>query len=187
MAETKKAKKRGPAKGEGGRPVLLTPELQEEIVTYIEGGSYVETAAAGASLNKDTFYAWLKKGKKESKGIYRNFSDAIRKAIARSELRDVNNIYNAGKTSWQASAWRLERKYPDRWGRKDRTETTVTVKPYVIEDPSGKTVIKLGADELDASEISQQTIAASEETYYSNENIDDKDVNDVTSTHESNE
>ena len=183
----KKAKKRGPDKGEGGRPVLLTPELQAEIVTYIEGGSYVETASAGAGLSKDTFYAWLKRGKKESKGIYRNFSDAIRKAIARSELRDVNNIFNAGKTSWQASAWRLERKYPDRWGRKDRNETTITVKPYVIEAPDGQEVIRLGANELDASEISQQTIAASEETYYSNENIDDKDVNDVTSTHESDE
>ena len=174
----KKAKKSGPAKGEGGRPIILTPELQAEIVTYIEGGSYVETAAAGAGISKDTFYAWLKKGKKESKGIYRDFSDAIIKAIARSELRDINNIYKAGQTSWQASAWRLERKYPDRWGRKDRTETTVTVKPYIIESPDGRPAIKLGSEQLELGEITDEAIADSEKSRYDADSSDE-DIEDV--------
>jgi len=169
-----------------GRPSVLTPEIQKQIVGYIEAGCYVETAAQAAGIHKATFYQWLKKSHDDKKdNIYSDFRDAIEKAMAVSELRDVENIQQAAASNWQASAWRLERKFPNRWGRKDRTETTVTVKPYVIEDPSGKAVIKLGSEELDTAEISQQAIAASEETYYSIETIEDEDNLNVSSENQS--
>jgi hypothetical protein len=60
----------------------------------------------------------MKRGNGQTKGIYRGFLNAIEKALADAEIRDILNIANAGKDNWQASAWRLERKFPQKWGRK---------------------------------------------------------------------
>lgn len=108
-----------------GRPCKLTPELQAKIVTLMRDGNYVETAAACVGINKETLYAWLKKGARGEGGKFKDFSNAVEKAQAEAERRDVQNIGNAAaEGAWQASAWRLERKFPKRWGRMDRTEVT---------------------------------------------------------------
>jgi hypothetical protein len=44
--------------------------------------------------------------------------------MAEAEMRDVALIAQAAKENWQAAAWRLERKYPARWGRKTQHEVT---------------------------------------------------------------
>ena len=41
-------------------------------------------------------------------------------ALAEDEPRDRQVLIRVGETQrsqWQAAAWRLERRYPDRWGR----------------------------------------------------------------------
>jgi hypothetical protein len=101
-----------------GRPTKLTPEVQKKIVDAIRAGNYMETAAAYAGISKDTFYRWLRRGARARNGIYKNFHDAVEKALAESEVRDVMIIANAAATDWKAAAWRLERKFPERWGKK---------------------------------------------------------------------
>lgn len=117
----------------GGRPTKLTPEIQEEICKVIRSGNYIETAAAYAGVHKSSIYEWMKRGAREkdrlrknpkarmkkSEAIYVDFSDAIEKALAHAEIRDVAIIGKAAETQWQAAAWRLERKFRDRWGRND--------------------------------------------------------------------
>jgi transposase len=112
----------------GGRPTKLTPALQDKIVQAIRAGNYMETAAAYAGIHKDTLYAWLKRGARERSphSPYRQFSDAVEKALAEAEVRDVALIAKAAEREWQAAAWRLERKFPDRWGRRERVQATVT-------------------------------------------------------------
>lgn len=109
-----------------GRPTKLTPELQNEICRVIRAGNYIETASAYAGISKDTLYRWLKQGKRAKRGKYRDFSDAVEKALAESEIRDVTIIAKAAEDNWQAAAWRLERKFPDRWGRKERVQADVS-------------------------------------------------------------
>jgi transposase len=112
------------AKNPGGRPTKLTKELQAKIVQAIEAGNYIETAAAYAGVDKVSLYAWMKKGHHEPEnGLHREFLNAVQKALAAAEVRDVTLLAAAAEESWQAAAWRLERKFPDRWGRRD----TVTV------------------------------------------------------------
>lgn len=115
-----------------GRPTKLTPKLQEEIVQVIRAGNYVETACSFVGINKTTFYDWLKRGAREQarlekdssakidpqERIYLNFSNAIKKAEAEAEARDVIIIGKAAEHQWQAAAWRLERKFPSKWGRR---------------------------------------------------------------------
>ncbi len=38
--------------------------------------------------------------------------------MAEAEIRDVALIGKHAEYSWQAAAWRLERKFPAKWGRK---------------------------------------------------------------------
>ena len=131
----------------GGRPTKLTPALQKRIVQAIRRGCYVETAAALAGVHKDTFYSWLKKGAKdEGEKVYRDFNAAVEKALAESERDDLAVIEKASrgyevvktkvvtykdgtteetterstKFDWQAAAWRLERRFPERWAKIDR-------------------------------------------------------------------
>lgn len=102
-----------------GRPTKLTPQVQEKIVTAIKAGSYVETAAAYAGIVKSTFYEWLRKGAAEKEGIHRDFSAACEQALAHADVRDIGIIAKAAsKGVWQAAAWRLERKHPEQWGRR---------------------------------------------------------------------
>lgn len=46
------------------------------------------------------------------------FSDAVEKAQAEGEMMALARISRAGTEHWQADAWRLERKFPKRWGRR---------------------------------------------------------------------
>ena len=41
------------------------------------------------------------------------------------ECRLVSLVSKAAAEQWQAAAWHLERKFPDRWGRKERLDVTV--------------------------------------------------------------
>jgi hypothetical protein len=53
--------------------------------------------------------------------VHAEFSDAVEKALAESEVRDVAVIsIAAAQGDWRASAWRLERKFPDKYGRRQR-------------------------------------------------------------------
>ena len=117
-----------------GRPNKLTKEIEEELVRVIRSGNYIETACAYVGINKTTFYDWMKKGAREKDRVEKEpkarvrkemkpfveLSNAIEKALAHAEIRDVAIIGKSAETNWQAAAWRLERKFPDKWGRKDR-------------------------------------------------------------------
>lgn len=114
------------------RPTKLNTETQEKIVSAIRAGNYIETAAAYAGIHKSTLYDWLKRGEREKQRVAKNpryrikkdeqqfveFSDAVERALAEAEVRDVAIIGKAAEEYWQAAAWRLERKFPHKWGRK---------------------------------------------------------------------
>lgn len=123
--------KPGPRKPTG-RPLGLTTEIQEAMMQAVSAGAYMETAAAYAGITKDTLYRWLKRGARARRELGRGkritvddrrlvaFSDALKKAAAAAEVADLKIIGKAARRTWQAAAWRLERKHPDRWGRRDR-------------------------------------------------------------------
>jgi hypothetical protein len=102
-----------------GRPISKpTSEIQEKIVSAIVAGNYTETAAIVSGVNKKIFNEWLLKGRKQKTGIYSDFLNAIEKAQAEAEMKDIEIINMAAEKDWQAAAWRLERKFPERWGKR---------------------------------------------------------------------
>lgn len=117
-----------------GKPkTKLTPETQEKILRYLRLGAYVETAAACSGIHRDTFYGWMKKGAKGEKP-YKAFAEAVEQAMAESEARDLAIILKAAEKNWTAAAWRLERRFPDKYGRHDRTKVEAKVEVSVDED-----------------------------------------------------
>lgn len=136
---TKSVKKKAPRKSEAkpleektiqthkgrGRPTKFTPDVTSKILTAIRAGNYIETAAAWAGVNKQTIYDWLRQGAAQDKGAFRDFSDSVGEALAHAEVADLQQVAEAAKKgNWQAAAWRLERRNPSRWGRKDRAPLT---------------------------------------------------------------
>lgn len=100
----------------------LTPEVQEKICAAIAAGNYDIVAARYAGISDTTFYRWLKEGEEAANGIKHGFWVAVKDAGAKAEVRNVALIENAASFTWQAAAWWLERKYSDRWGRRERLE-----------------------------------------------------------------
>ena len=109
----------GNGKHPGGRPTKLDKDTIDRIIALVRAGNYVETAAAAAGISKDTLYAWLRLGARQQTGLAREFSDAMVKATAEAEALALTRISAAAREQWQAAAWMLERKHPDRWGRRD--------------------------------------------------------------------
>src|SRR5687767_7699095 len=117
----------------GGRPSKLTPELQGRICDALRRGAYVETAAAMADVSKATLYGWLKLGAREEEGPHSEFLNAVEKAQAEAEMRDLDRVDAAAEGgTWQAAAWRLERRSPERWGRPGAQAPKAT--PEVVSD-----------------------------------------------------
>lgn len=134
------------------RPTKLTPELQEKICQAIRAGNYIETAAAYAGISKVTLHEWMRRGRRETERVEKaegrakvrkkeapfvGFLNSVEKALAEAEVRDVFIIGKAAEENWQAAAWRLERKFPDRWGRRERwrpEEQETGTKVVIIND-----------------------------------------------------
>ena len=124
-----------------GRPTKLTVELTNKICDMLRAGNYLETAAAYAGIDKATLHRWMKRGARELERVqaieggaeiaeeeqmFVDFCNSIKKALAEGEVRDMVIISNAAKQDWKAAAWKLERKFPEKWGRKERLDANLT-------------------------------------------------------------
>lgn len=110
-----------------GRRTKLTPELIEQAAKLISHGNYAQTVFQMLGIPESTWYGWLQRGREsERRNVYSEFSEAVKKAEAAAELRAVSGIVAAGRRNWTAFAWYLERKYPDRWGRRDKIQQEIS-------------------------------------------------------------
>jgi hypothetical protein len=67
----------------------------------------------------------MRRAREQQRGEYREFAEALRTADADAELRLIARIHaamNAGE--WHAAAWMLERRFPKRWGARDRVQVS---------------------------------------------------------------
>lgn len=142
-------KDRLPAKRRrAGHPLKLDDKLHNKIIQYISEGHYFEQAAAMAGITRQTYYNWIRRGENlqeeyeetgkvgnEEEERLRHFFLEAQKAIATAEDVWIRHIKDA--RHWTAKAWLLERRFPDRWGLKERTEITGPEgKPLQIETSS---------------------------------------------------
>lgn len=90
----------------------MTPEKERDILAILATGGSRNVAADYVGIGQATLHDVIARDEK--------FSERVKKAEASGQLKHLKKIEMAEQ--WQASAWMLERKWPDEYGRKDRTE-----------------------------------------------------------------
>jgi len=114
-----------------GRPTKLDANVIAEMRRLLPVVMYIDSVAGYLGVTRVTIHYWVKRGRaealrlekantkpKESEALYLEFFNTYQKALAQGELADCLAIKQASQTEWQAAAWRLERRFPKRWGRK---------------------------------------------------------------------
>jgi transposase len=98
----------------GGRPLLMTPAVQERICRNIGLGMTREAAALEAGVSAPVFYAFQAKNQE--------FQDSVKRADAECQRACFVSIQRASiqDRQWTAAAWILERRWPEEFGRIDR-------------------------------------------------------------------
>jgi hypothetical protein len=102
----------GDGKGRGAIG-KLNEATHAAIVKAIGAGLPRRHAAALAGISYVTLHNWLARGRREAEGPYFEFFAALKKAESEFIARNVKAIEVAGKVSWQARAWLLERMFPE--------------------------------------------------------------------------
>ena len=113
-----------------GRPTVLTPEVIAEVGLLLPAVLFNGPLADFVGVNRVTLWRWVRRGKRErarqaagqeprpSEAIYLELCNAYKKGLAEAQIRAARVIREAAEAGvWQAAAWLLERRWPDRWGR----------------------------------------------------------------------
>lgn len=110
--------------GKAGRPSKLTIDVVDRIVAAIKGGNFRYVAAMWAGVSQRTMHEWMAAGKAKPKGKFGDFRRRVLSAEKEAEITAVNHIRRAAATDPRHAEWWLERKFPQRWGRRERHELT---------------------------------------------------------------
>ena len=93
-----------------GRKPKDTPDVIRKVAHAIRLGATYKLAANYAGISEDSFYDYLKANSE--------FFEAVKKAEGEAAEKWLDLIEkSAGSGNWQAAAWKLERRYPEQYGR----------------------------------------------------------------------
>ena len=113
-----------------GRPSKLTAQVIADLETAIRLGASDQDACGYAGIDRSTYYKWMQRGQRETKGEYVDFVDRVTRARTRGKVTLLATIEQAAKNGdWRAAAWKLERRDPSAYGP--------LVKHRVGGDPDG--------------------------------------------------
>lgn len=120
--------------------VALTDEVRDRVVEALSRGASRRAAANHAGVSEATLAEWVRRGEQAGEKSTRlvAFARAVEVAEGMGELALVENIRLAGQGAcpgdWKASAWLLERRYPERYGRRGAVSAGESV-PAAVEEP----------------------------------------------------
>ena len=97
----------------------LDSKMKMRILHILKQGNYRSVAARAVGIDPVTFADWMNRGQQGEEPYYSFYADVIR-AESEAEQEMIRCITKAGRHTWQAAAWYLERKHPERYGRLDR-------------------------------------------------------------------
>jgi len=101
------------------------------LIDFLRAGHYRDTAAVLAGLTSRSVRGWMEAAE-NGDGRFDAVANAIRIAEAQAEDESLRDVRSAGRDPrfWAASMTWLERKYPDRYGR--RTEISDAPKVVLV-------------------------------------------------------
>ncbi len=110
-----------------GAPTKLTPELHAQVVQFVRAGNYLETAAGAVGVASSTLRDILRRGARDLDAGKATkeaaFAKDTREALSLSEGLLVAKI--AKDKDWRASAFLLERKFPLKYGPRQKVDIEI--------------------------------------------------------------
>ena len=113
------------------KPYLLTDTMIEAICTLVSQGLPLELCTNQLGIAENSLYRWLRYAKEteiESSQEYK-LMVGIKRARSTAVLKRIKNIQKISEredsNSWQASAWLLERSYPEHFAKRPDIQVTV--------------------------------------------------------------
>lgn len=120
------------------RRTALSKQMISMAYDLVKEGHYNEDIAEYIGVNQASWYLWMNKGEElddmeeeervnfiknlpklqqNNSTLYYEFYKTVKKAQVEAKMGALRNIRKAGKKSWQAEAWYLERKFRQQFGR----------------------------------------------------------------------
>lgn len=118
-----------------GRPASaeMQAEYGREIAEYLSKGMYFDTACALAGIQVRSAHNWLRKGRNDYDADVESpeseFYELVQWGNAKFEELMHDKLDNAAQRdpkAWGATAFRLERRLPDKYGKVDKSKVEVT-------------------------------------------------------------
>ena len=103
------------------KPAVLTPQVQRQIIASLRAGAYVALACRVVGISVRTYYYWrrLVAGGAAHAQRFAPFYAECDRVSANAEAEAVDRL-RRGEPDWRAAAWWLERRFPQRWGKRPR-------------------------------------------------------------------
>jgi len=114
------------------RHPLKVEDYIEKLAHALLVGATYELAALYAGISHDTFLKWRKQAAKAPAGTpLADLRERLKDAEGRAAIGWLAHIEKAAiDGDWKAAAWKLERRYPENYGR--------TMQKIALTDPSGE-------------------------------------------------
>lgn len=113
-------------------PTPVSPEGPEaaKALEAIALGNHIDVACMAAGISRSMYSRWMKIAKVGGKEAapYVRFRDRAYAALAQAEQTLQGRVEVASKTTWQAAAFLLERRFHRRWSKHVEQKSEVSVK-----------------------------------------------------------
>lgn len=109
--------------------------VTDVVLNYVRSGLFIQQACLAAGVSMRTFQEWRQKDPR--------LSASLKKAEAEFERTHIQNITTHAAKDWKASAWMLERKYPQRYAKREAPEVKVRQSVEVSQPVAAITVGEL--------------------------------------------
>jgi hypothetical protein len=99
-----------------GKPIKLTPSVQETVCRMVRDGNYFTIACRAAGISLDALARWRKRGA-AGEEPFATFLQALEQAELEAETKLVEIWNSQAPEDWRAARDLLARRFPERWGR----------------------------------------------------------------------
>lgn len=121
------------------RKTALNKAMIRMAYDLLKEGHYIEDVTDYIGVSHNSYYQWMNRGEeiadmdederkqyyqdlpnettRKNAKLYHEFYETSKRAQLEAKMAALRNIRKAGKKSWQAEAWYLERKYRHQFGR----------------------------------------------------------------------
>ena len=106
------------------RPTKCTDVVVKTILAALREGNFREVAAEAAGIDPGTLMRWMKR---KGEPYASSFRRALLAAERGAESLLVKRQMAFGKKDARANQYLLERRFPERWARRDRVELSGSV------------------------------------------------------------